>query len=294
MNVKVIGIGDNIVDKYKDTNLMFPGGHAANFSVYAKYVGAESAYFGAFGNDAAAEHFIRVLTEIGVDLSRCRRYEDENRCVTVEIVGGDRKFFCTYEKYANSPDLNLKFTEDDLKYISSFDLIYTSSISFIDSELPVLGETGVPIAYDFSDTYDEEDLKQICPLIQFAFLSCPVEGDNEIEKIMKFAYESGCPNIIVTRGEKGSVYYDGLRFYRAGIVTVTPVDTLGAGDAFAAGCLCYIMDYAKKRGWDDLKTRRFLPAGLTSESLHVGARAAVKACKTSGAFGHSAPLSGNP
>ncbi len=34
--MKVIGIGDNVCDKYIHLKTMFPGGQALNFSVYAK------------------------------------------------------------------------------------------------------------------------------------------------------------------------------------------------------------------------------------------------------------------
>ena len=65
--IKVIGIGDNVCDQYYPAKIMYPGGQAMNFSVYAKMLGAQSAYLGVFGNDRVAEHIISVLDEIGVD-----------------------------------------------------------------------------------------------------------------------------------------------------------------------------------------------------------------------------------
>ena len=63
--IKVIGIGDNVCDQYYPAKIMYPGGQAMNFSVYAKMLGAQSAYLGVFGNDRVAEHIISVLDEIG-------------------------------------------------------------------------------------------------------------------------------------------------------------------------------------------------------------------------------------
>lgn len=37
--IKVIGIGDNVCDQYYPTKIMYPGGQAMNFSVYAKMLG---------------------------------------------------------------------------------------------------------------------------------------------------------------------------------------------------------------------------------------------------------------
>ena len=35
-NVKVLGFGDNVVDKYEHIKTMYPGGNAVNFAVFAK------------------------------------------------------------------------------------------------------------------------------------------------------------------------------------------------------------------------------------------------------------------
>ena len=60
--MKVIGIGDNVVDDYAHIRTMFPGGNALNVSVYASMLGCESAYLGDFGSAAAAELVQQALT----------------------------------------------------------------------------------------------------------------------------------------------------------------------------------------------------------------------------------------
>ena len=67
MALRVIGIGDNVCDKYYPAMMMYPGGQAMNFSVYAKMLGADSAYMGVFGRDEVADHVIHTLDELGVD-----------------------------------------------------------------------------------------------------------------------------------------------------------------------------------------------------------------------------------
>lgn len=54
--MRVIGLGDNVVDMYMHRNVMYPGGNAMNFAVYANLMGVESAYLGVFGSDDAAAH----------------------------------------------------------------------------------------------------------------------------------------------------------------------------------------------------------------------------------------------
>lgn len=44
--MKVIGIGDNVCDKYIHLKTMFPGGgQALNFAAYAGMLGADAAYY---------------------------------------------------------------------------------------------------------------------------------------------------------------------------------------------------------------------------------------------------------
>ena len=64
--MRVVGYGDNVVDRYVNKNRMFPGGNCINFAVYAKRAGAESAYLGAFGEDAEAELIRGALDKLGV------------------------------------------------------------------------------------------------------------------------------------------------------------------------------------------------------------------------------------
>ncbi|MFQ8776666.1 MAG: hypothetical protein ACLR78_03230 [Roseburia sp.] len=55
--IKVIGIGDNVCDQYYPAKIMYPGGQAMNFSVYAKMLGAKSAYLGVFKKSDRTHYF---------------------------------------------------------------------------------------------------------------------------------------------------------------------------------------------------------------------------------------------
>ncbi len=44
--MNVIGIGDNVVDKYVHTQTMYPGGNALNFAAYAAMLRHNAAYLG--------------------------------------------------------------------------------------------------------------------------------------------------------------------------------------------------------------------------------------------------------
>jgi len=52
--------------------------------------------------------------------------------------------------------------------------------------------------------------------------------------ILALSDETGCRNINVTLGNRGTHYFDGKQFFRAPILTNQVVDTIGAGDASLA------------------------------------------------------------
>ena len=54
--IKVLGLGDNVVDKYMHIHTMYPGGNALNIAVTAQIMGAQAAYLGVFGDDDAGMH----------------------------------------------------------------------------------------------------------------------------------------------------------------------------------------------------------------------------------------------
>ena len=68
--MRVIGLGDNVVDMYMHRNVMYPGGNAMNFAVYANLMGVESAYLGVFGSDDAAAHVHDTAQTLGLDIHR--------------------------------------------------------------------------------------------------------------------------------------------------------------------------------------------------------------------------------
>ena len=88
--LRVLGLGDNVVDKYMHIRTMYPGGNALNFAVYAKMFGIEAGYLGVFGDDEAAAHVYDTIRGLGLELSHCRFYPGENGYAEVRLDNGDR------------------------------------------------------------------------------------------------------------------------------------------------------------------------------------------------------------
>jgi len=276
--IKVIGIGDNVVDKYIHTGTMYPGGNALNFSAYAKQLGADSAYLGTFGRDKAASHIIKVLTELGIDIVRCRQVDGENGFARVNLVDGDRVFLVG-NKGGVQKDNPIILSSEDMEYVKKFDIVHTSCYSYnMENEIKKIKEAGIPIAYDFSNSFDREFIKKVCPNVDFSFFSCSHMSDDEIKKLLKKAHDSGSSFALGTAGSRGAMLYDGKDCYIQKPNLVKAIDTLGAGDSFITAFLLNYIESYKDEGINK--------KDLIKESLGKGAMFASRTCMVNGAFGY--------
>jgi fructoselysine 6-kinase len=272
-NMKIIGIGDNVVDIYQDRNEMFPGGNALNVAVLAKQSGAESAAFiGIVGTDVEGDHILDSLNKNLIDTSHVRRAVGESGKAYVDLnVEGDR-IFIKSNKGGVQAKLKLNLSVDDYEYIKAFDVVHTSIYSHLEEELPLLKQH-LPVSYDFSNHFTTELLEKVCPHIQFAFISGSDFTEVELEELFLKIHGLGTPFIIITRGSKGVIMSHHNKRYKQGIEEANVIDTLGAGDSFIAGFL----------------TNHF--NGFTiEESLKAAAQIAARTCEVNGAFGFGRQL----
>ena len=228
--MRVIGLGDNVVDMYMHRNVMYPGGNAMNFAVYANLMGVESAYLGVFGSDDAAAHVHDTAQTLGLDMSHCRYEDGENGYSRVDIKEGDR-IFTGSNKGGVLREHPVKLSRLDLEYLSGFDVVHTSMFSYVQQELPKLRQWCSFISMDFSDQFSKEHLKTYCPYIDCACLSCSHMEEEEILRLMRDIVDAGCRHIVLaTRGSKGAIVMVDGRIYRQSPCLIKAVDTMGAGD----------------------------------------------------------------
>lgn len=287
---KIIAIGDNVCDKYLSRGKMYPGGQCVNTCAYASLNGVPSAYLGKFGTDGVADCVRRTLETMKVDVSRCRQYPGENGFALVTLKGNDRVFLGS-NKGGIAKEHPFDFTPEDLRYIRSFQVIYTNLNSYIEDDLPLLASTGVPIAYDFSVRWNDEYLARVCPHIQVALMSCAHLTAEKREEEMKKAASYGVPIVLGTVGEDGSYALVEGKFYFAQAVHADDViDTMGAGDSYFAAFLCSLLK--------DSRSGALLEGGEAERSARIqkamawGAEFAAHVCALEGAFGYGVPILG--
>jgi sugar/nucleoside kinase (ribokinase family) len=274
--MKVLGIGDNVCDKYLETSTIYPGGNAMNFAVFARKMGYDSAYLGSFGDDVVGKHVSSVAKELGLDLSHCRFVSGENGLARVWLVDGDRVFLPGNKGGAckeHPPILD----DSDMEYLNRFDLIHTSIYSYLEPQLYKLKQSSAFVSMDFSDDYTPDYLAACCPYIDAAILSCGKMPEDEILSLQKQVASYGPSVVIATRGSKGAQVLikkpdqadDSFDLYQQPPHLVEATDTMGAGDAFLT---CFLVQYVEG-------TR-------ISEALSLAADFAASQCLVSGSFGH--------
>lgn len=282
LKLKVIGVGDNVVDKYVNEGIMFPGGQAMNFAVYTKMLGADSAYLGVFGSDRAANIVREAAEAKGVRLNRCIERDGENGYACVEIKGGDRIFL-----YSNKGGVAaaepMVLNDEDIAYIKTHDLIYTDDNSRMLSELPKLSAAGIPVVFDFSVRWQTEQIKLFAPFVNIAVLSCADFSYEDMYKAIREVHAKGCQFVMATRAAEGSWFSSGNRglMVHQEAHMVKAKDSLGAGDSFiSAFLLAFIGEklHTDASGNDTWKEK----VGL---AMKKGAMFAAEICMVEGAFG---------
>ena len=279
--MKFMGVGDNVCDVYLHEKTMYPGGQALNLSVYMRRLGAESAYFGLFGNDGVARHVCEALDAEGVDRSRCRVADAPNGYAMVDLVDGDRRFVGSNK---GGPARTQKVVRpQDAPLLAGFDVIHTSNNSHLDDCLGMLKASGALVSYDFSLSWrDSARVEAICPQVDFAFFSCGDFSDEEASALVRRAQGLGCKVAVATLGSRGAMCCAGGVQLQNALEPVAAIDTMGAGDSFAAAFLYSAAPQAKAGAADEAALRA---------AMEHGARFAATTCLVRGAFGYGAPVS---
>lgn len=269
--MKIIGLGDNVVDVYLDQNKMYPGGNSVNVAVLTKRAGAEqSAYIGIIGDDKTGMLMKDALTEEGLDLSHLRIIHGSNGRNAIQLHEGDNDRMFVGSNYGgDAAGYQINLLDNDIEYISQYDVLHTSVHSEIGYLLPKL-QGKIKISMDFSDGYTDERIKKLCPYLDAAFFSGGGCSKEEIEATIEKALNAGAKLVITTMGLEGSIITDGkTRHFQPIFKATEVVDTLGAGDTYISA---FLLEY--------------FTSGDFKKAAECGAKFALETLKYNGAFGH--------
>jgi sugar/nucleoside kinase (ribokinase family) len=170
--VKILGFGDNIIDRFVDRGLIYPGGNCVNVAVFARQLGADAAYLGVFGSDGYARLMREALTAEGIALDRSIVREGPSGLSDLTVEDGER-VFGGWNGGGVTVDRPIVLDEELVRYASGFDLVHSSVYSAAEDELPKLRSGDALVSYDFSseDIFrGAEYLDRVCPFVDLALV----------------------------------------------------------------------------------------------------------------------------
>jgi fructoselysine 6-kinase len=268
----IVAVGDNVVDCYPALERMFPGGNCINVAVFARRLGARTAYVGAVGPDAAGAAIHGALSAERVGTERLRILPGKTAHCVIGHEDGDRVFL--------SADFGVSMFEPDagdLAYVAAFDAVHVGQSSGLDDAVVGLAERA-RLSYDFSSKLAHPRFDEITARCFLASFSGGSLSEPDTLDLLSHAGSRGARWTLVTRGERGALLGGLGRVFAVAAHPFAVVDTLGAGDTFIAGTLVGLLQ-------DAAPPEVFLAAA---------AKAAAETCGHFGAIGHGAPLELQP
>ena len=259
------------------------GGAPFNVACALKKFGASVKFVGNVGDDLIGKFLIKYAKDFGMDTTYI--HKDSERNTTLAFVElneeGDRDF-CFYRK--NTADYVMPAVNDEL--IKSADIVCVGSLMLshprgVDFALDVIERAhafGKTVAFDVNyrtDIYkDKQSAVQTYKRI-LAVADIVKFSEDEVETFTEEYVNTLTDKLVlITLGKDGSEWrYKGKK-NQVSTITVKPVDTTGAGDAFFAGALS-VLDKKVGSPLTEQTLNQALKFGNIAGALNTTGRGAI-------------------
>jgi fructokinase len=256
---KVFCIGETVLDIIFQGRVPVaatPGGSMLNSAVSLGRMGLPVFLVSDFANDRAGDLIRDFLTENKVSTVFIDRYDDGKTSVALAFL--DEHRHAEYSFYRILPPSRLNTTMPDAGSgdIILFGSFYSLTSGVRSKLIPFIRkakEKGALILYDpnFRRPHLDE-LEEKRPLIlENISLASLVRGSDEDfelifsamdgEEAYRHVREAGCSALIYTKNARGVELFTEERTTAYEVPSISPVSTIGAGDAFNAGIIYSIM-----------------------------------------------------
>ena len=225
------------------------GGAPFNVACALNKFGADVKFVGSVGDDLIGQFLIKYAKDFGMDTTYIHQNAERNTTLAfVELNEEGDRSFCFYRK--NTADYLMPDVSDEL--IKSADIVCIGSLMLADPRcveyaLDIINRAhglGKTVAFDVNyrtDIYRDKEsavktYKKILAVADIVKFS-----EDEVETFTEDYVNSLTDKLVlITLGKNGSQWrYNGKKNTMP-TITVKPVDTTGAGDAFFAGALSII------------------------------------------------------
>lgn len=239
----------DMIGEEKNGNITYErkaGGAPFNVACALKKFGREVKFVGSVGDDLIGSFLIDYAKNFGMDTTYIHQNKDRNTTLAfVELNESGERSFCFYRK--NTADYCMPEISDEL--IGSADIVCIGSLMLADQKcveyaLDIIDRAhalGKTVAFDVNyrtDIYRDKEsalkaykrILSVADIVKFSEDEVETFGEDYVEGLKDKL-------TLITLGKDGSEWrYKGKK-NRIPTITVNPVDTTGAGDAFFAGTL---------------------------------------------------------
>lgn len=229
------------------------GGAPANVACAISKLEGKSTFIGCVGNDPFGTFLLNILEQANVDITQAQQSETFTTLAFVSIdKDGERDFV-----FSRGADRELKYDTSLKKNFKGNILHFGAATALLGGNLEdaygryffdALTQNSF-ISFDPNYRIDlwknkeEQFIKKCMPFVQKAHL-CKfsleeaqlLSGKTELKEVCKSLHDIGTETIVITLGAEGTLLSTKNYSKTIPSITVKPVDTTGAGDAFI-GCL---------------------------------------------------------
>lgn len=223
------------------------GGGATNTAVSLARLGHKVAFLGKLGGDENADFIIKKLKKEKVDIIASKGKGLSGYSMILDSLEHDRTILAY--KGANN---EFKYKDIPLKKIKTrwlyFSAMMGKSFEALEKLSVFAKKKGIKVAFNPSSYLAKKGkdfLSKILSNTSILILNDEeaklIVGSGKAEELLIQLSELGPEIVVITMGGKGAAVYDGKFVYIAKPKKIKPVETTGAGDAFASSFLSGII-----------------------------------------------------
>lgn len=214
------------------------GGSAANFAAQASRLGVKTTLVSCVGDDPYGHLAVKEMARIGVDTTCILVLENQSTGLFIYTHDAAEDWLVVAKPGANRFLEKRLFEEENLVEAQVMHLAGSFPL-MIDRAMDLAANHGMIISLDPGRAASQLDFKRILKHTDLLFIN-----KDELKEYFNIqpkeqelrAFAKTFPGIIILKmGEQGAIATDGFEYCTSHIFEVPVVDTMGAGDSFAAG-----------------------------------------------------------
>ena len=247
--------------RYSEGFELRPGGAEGTVAVGVKRLGHTAGWISQLGEDELGHYILSFIQGEGVDVSNVRMVPDKQTGLFVRErlpLGEARHFY--YRTGSAFSEIAPEALQED--YISSAKILHITGITpalsktcrrTIDAAVEIAKTHRLTITFDPNLRLKLWRVDEARPVIERLMKSADyvlpgieemhaLYGTRSVERLLDHLHEIGCERIVLKLGKEGAMLSlpSGTETL-AGYPVESPVDLMGAGDAFAAGFIAGIL-----------------------------------------------------